>query len=125
MPGRNSFFLKKKNKITSFLCFNNYYLTFNQRKNTKNSMQLSFTLFICLLNIVNCFVTISYNPVQEELAGAKSEIHKWHSTFDNSAATPPGATPGLHLNLRTVSEIIRWLDYQQAFFNSVLLVKKY
>jgi hypothetical protein len=100
-------------------------LTFNQRKNTKNSMQLSFTLFICLLNIVNCFVTISYNPVQEELAGAKSEIHKWHSTFDNSAATPPGATPGLHLNLRTVSEIIRWLDYQQAFFNSVLLVKKY
>lgn len=57
-------------------------------------------------------VTVSFNPVQEELAGAKSEIHKWHSAFDNSAATPSGATPGLHLNLKIVSQIRRRLDYQ-------------
>ncbi|KAJ1691484.1 hypothetical protein LUZ63_015639 [Rhynchospora breviuscula] len=55
----------------------------------------------------------SLEKCQEELAGAKSEIHKWHSSFENSPATPSGATPepGLVLtymhNLKSSEESLK------------------
>jgi chromosome segregation ATPase len=47
----------------------------------------------------------SLEKCQEDLEGAKSEIHKWHSAFDNSPARPSGATPEPGLVLTYVQNL--------------------